>query len=38
VHANFQAIARVSKALAGLPVEINERTEALRFTADDCDH
>src|SRR5882762_4132148 len=38
VHANFQSIGRVSKALAGFPVEINERTEAPRFTVNDCDH
>jgi len=28
----------VSEPLTSLPVEIDERPEAPRFTADDCDH
>jgi len=38
VYADSQSIGRVSEPLAGFSVEINERSEARRFTADDCDH
>src|SRR6266567_3267968 len=38
MHANLQLLGRVSCLPAGLAVEIDERTEAPRFTADDGDH
>ena len=37
VYADSQSIGRVSEPLASFSVEINERPEAPRFTADDCD-
>src|ERR1700681_2391286 len=38
VHSDLQSIGRVPRTLACLSIEIDERTEAPRLTADDCDH
>src|ERR1700693_2639087 len=38
VHADLESIGRVTRTLASLPVEVDERTEAVRLPAYDCDH
>src|SRR5439155_22803624 len=38
VNADLQAVGRVSGLLAGRAVEMDQRTEASRLTADDGDH
>src|SRR5713226_2921864 len=38
VYADLQSIGRVPRTIARLPIEIDERTEAARFPADDGDH
>jgi hypothetical protein len=38
VYADFQSIGRVPEPLAGFSLKINERPEASRFTADNCNH
>src|SRR5439155_11446670 len=38
VYADLQPIGRVPRTRTRLPIEIDERTEAARFPADDGDH
>src|SRR4030081_1875452 len=38
VHADFEPVGRVSRTSARFPIEIDERTEAVRMPTNDGDH
>src|SRR6476620_9884736 len=38
MNTNLQPLAGMSGAVAGFPIEIDKRTEAPRFSTDDCNH